>query len=564
MQPFTVGVTGALRYYYLKLRPQVWLWELTSTLVALLSTLAIFLILLLHNGQLLRDWPFYLTLNSLLSIFATVLRIAVVVAVSSAIFQLGYVWFRQTRPLDDLEVFNTASRGIAGSLPLIWLQRGRGWASLGAVLFILVLLNDTSVQQIVTFPTKEITKDVSATIGRNSIYDEWIPGEEEDVKGIAPSMSAAIMTGLYNSDITPFAIKPNCPTGQCTWPPVHTQAIRSKCSNVGSLVESICPEEKLSQNCTFFLPNGGPTLNGQQSLLNSTTMILISDNYSTSTMVFPNIPRQLATFQIISRAAGGDVDVKAMECILYLSIDTYNSSVVNGTLNEKCMSTWTDTSSLPPGTPDWISNPSQIPGGPYCMSYNSAVSLQNYFWMLFSGSVSGSNDSSIPSSDTMELFAVLMSAGTLAARMENLALAMTYHLRSWRAPNSTNDESENTVFGDVKEYQAYTQVNWLWFILPASLPCLTLILLLSTMYLTQRKELTTFKSSPIALIFAGPTDKHRGRFGRMENLSQMVRKTRNFSFAIENEGTGWRFVPRRRSTDAEEISSSMQDLLEMD
>lgn len=552
MQSFTIGATGALKRH-LKLQPQVWLWELASTLVALLSTLAIFLILLLHNGQLLRDWSFYFTLNSLLSIFSTVLRIALVVAISSAIFQLGYVWFTQQRPLGDLEVFNTASRGVAGSLPLIWLQRGRGWASLGALLFILVLLSDTFVQQIVTFPTKEITEGVSAKIGRNSVYDEWVPGEEEDVKGIAPSMSAAIMTGLYNPNITPFAIKPNCPTGQCTWPHVYTQAIRSKCSSIGSLVESTCPKEKLSQNCTLFLPNDGPALNGQQSLLNSTTVILNSYSYNRSTMIFPNIPRQLATFQIISRATGSDVNVKAMQCILYLSVDTYNSSVVNGTLNEKWLSTWTDTTFIRPGTPDWISNPSQIPGGPYRMSYNSAISLQNYFWMLFSGSLSGSEDCFIPSSDTMGLFAALMSAGTLAARMDNLALAMTYHLRDWRAPNSTNDTNENTVFGDVKEYQAYIQVNWRWFILPALLPCLTLILLLSTMRLTQKNELTTFKSSPIALIFAGPTDKRRGRFGRMEDLPQMARKIKHFCFAIKKEGTGWRFVPRRRSTDADEV-----------
>lgn len=328
---------------------------------------------------------------------------------------------------------------------------------------------------------------------------------------------------------------------------------RSKCSSIGSLVESTCPKEKLSQNCTFFLPNDGPALNGQQSLLNSTTVILNSYSYNRRTMIFPNIPRQLATFQIISRATGSDVNVKAMQCILYLSVDTYNSSVVNGTLNEKWLSTWTDTTFIRPGTPDWISNPSQIPGGPYRMSYNSAISLQNYFWMLFSGSVSGSEDCFIPSSDTMGLFAALMSAGTLAARMDNLALAMTYHLRDWRAPNSTNDTNENTVFGDVNEYQAYIQVNWLWFILPALLPCLTLILLLSTMRLTQKNELTTFKSSPIALIFARPTDKRRSRFGRMEDLPQMARKTKYFSFAIKKEGTGWRFVPRRRSTDADEV-----------
>jgi hypothetical protein len=51
------------------------------------------------------------------------------------------------------------------------------------------------------------------------------------------------------------------------------------------------------------------------------------------------------------------------------------SSVVNGTLNEELVSTWTDGKFIGPGTPDWVSNPRQIPGGPYRLPYNSVVAF---------------------------------------------------------------------------------------------------------------------------------------------------------------------------------------------
>jgi Protein of unknown function (DUF3176) len=531
----------------------MWLWELISTSVALVSALAIFLLLFFQNGQLLRDWSFYFTLNSIISALVTVWRLAIGAAVSPAIFQLGYVWFTQKRPLNDLEIFDTASRGIVGSVQMIWLQRGRGLASLGAFLIILMVSSDAFIQQVVMFPEQEVIRDLAAEIGRNTIYDEWMPGEEMDVKSIALSMVAAILTGLYNTDVSSVAIKPICPTGNCTWPLVYTQAIRSKCTILDYLVESTGPANTTSQNCTFSLPNGGPSLNGDQVLLNSTTVILDSDHYNKSTMIFPHIPRQLSTFQTIARSKANYTNVTAMQCILYLSIDTYNVSVVNGTLNEQLVSTWTDNTFIAPGTPDWVSNPRQIPGGPYRLSYSSAIALQNYFWMLFSGSVLGSSGTSISSSDTMALLAALMSEGTLATRMDNLALAMTYHLRRWRAPSRTTDSDENTVFGEAKDEQAYIHVNWFWFTLPASVPCLTLALLLSTMHLTQKNSLSTFKSSPVALLFAGPTDKRRARFERMEDISQMLRRTENFVFIIQNEGTGLRFVPRRRSTGSIEM-----------
>jgi hypothetical protein len=481
-------------------------------------------------------------------VFATVWQIAIGAAISPAIFQLSYVWFTRKRPLNDLEVFDNASRGIFGSLQMIWLQRFRGLASFCAFVIILLSFGHPCIQQIVTYPEKLVSRGSMAKIGRNTIYDEWIPGQEEDVKAVALNMVGAIMAGLYNTDSTSFTIKPICPTGFCTFPTLHTQAIRSKCSTVDSLIGRTCSGKTNSQICTFALPNDGPALSDNQVLLNTTTVILDASQFNKSTMIFPEVPRQLATFQTIFKAQSSSTTAKATQCILYLCIDTYNSSVVNGTLNEGLVSTWTDDKFIGPGTPDWVSNPRQIPGGPYRLSYNSAVALQTYFWMLFSGSVIGSDKTSIPSSDTMALFAELMSEGTLAARMDNVALSMTYHLRRWR-----NDNDENSVVGEAKEYQAYIKVNWFWFTMPASIPCLTLILLLSTMHSTQKNALCTFKSSPMALIFLGPMDRRRARFGRIEDLPHIHQMTRNFSFIIQNEGTGLRFVPRRRSIGSVEL-----------
>ena len=61
------------------------------------------------------------TLNTLVSVLSTISRAALLLAVSECISQLKWIWYlNKYRPLEDLDVFNDASRGAWGGLQLLW------------------------------------------------------------------------------------------------------------------------------------------------------------------------------------------------------------------------------------------------------------------------------------------------------------------------------------------------------------------------------------------------------------------------------------------------------------
>lgn len=94
-------------------------------LVSLLSMLAIVLVLRLHEGRPLPTWPFSITINSLVSVFATIMKATMLVPIAAGISQAKWHWFRQLHPLNDIEVYDQASRGPWGALKLLWNIRWR-------------------------------------------------------------------------------------------------------------------------------------------------------------------------------------------------------------------------------------------------------------------------------------------------------------------------------------------------------------------------------------------------------------------------------------------------------
>jgi uncharacterized protein DUF3176 len=67
---------------------------------------------------------FTLTLNSLLSIISTFGSTCAMIPVTKGLGQLKYLWFLdKDRTLADLETFDSASRGKAGSAQLLWKLR---------------------------------------------------------------------------------------------------------------------------------------------------------------------------------------------------------------------------------------------------------------------------------------------------------------------------------------------------------------------------------------------------------------------------------------------------------
>ena len=102
-----------------------WIWELCAVLSSLISLVAIVLILRLHEGRPLPDWPFSISINTLISIFATIMSATMLMPIAEGISQAKWHWFQQYHPLKDMEVYDQASRGPWGALKLLWDIRWR-------------------------------------------------------------------------------------------------------------------------------------------------------------------------------------------------------------------------------------------------------------------------------------------------------------------------------------------------------------------------------------------------------------------------------------------------------
>jgi hypothetical protein len=98
-----------------------WLLELTCFAISL-SVLAVVIgVLSLYDRRPNPQWTGGMTLNTVVSFASMVFRGSLMTPVASCISQLSWVWLAQARrPLYDIVRFDEASRGVYGSLKLLY------------------------------------------------------------------------------------------------------------------------------------------------------------------------------------------------------------------------------------------------------------------------------------------------------------------------------------------------------------------------------------------------------------------------------------------------------------
>lgn len=102
-----------------------WTLEIVTLLLAFGAVGAIVGIVARFDGQALPDWPYYITLNTVIALLATVAVAAMSTSLQNGLSQLKWIRFKEQRaPLTDMEVFDEASRGAWGSLKLLVTARG--------------------------------------------------------------------------------------------------------------------------------------------------------------------------------------------------------------------------------------------------------------------------------------------------------------------------------------------------------------------------------------------------------------------------------------------------------
>lgn len=102
-----------------------WGLETAGIIVSAVIIIAIVAILRKYDKAQQQGWK-HISLNSLISWLSTLAKACVIFSVSQGLGQLKWVWFsKRSRLLSDLDVFDSASRGAAGSVTLLWLVKGR-------------------------------------------------------------------------------------------------------------------------------------------------------------------------------------------------------------------------------------------------------------------------------------------------------------------------------------------------------------------------------------------------------------------------------------------------------
>lgn len=103
-----------------------WVWEIASCIGSVIALAAVIGVLLEYNGEALPDWPYGITINSVLSWITQFLTACMVAAVASGISQFKWLNFSTgDRTLAEMNSYDWASRGPLGCAAFLWTSRLR-------------------------------------------------------------------------------------------------------------------------------------------------------------------------------------------------------------------------------------------------------------------------------------------------------------------------------------------------------------------------------------------------------------------------------------------------------
>ncbi|KAL9576630.1 MAG: hypothetical protein Q9212_006941 [Teloschistes hypoglaucus] len=148
-----------------------WLLELLAVLLSFAAMAAIISLLLQYRDRPLREWPYRITINTLVSFFNSLAKGALLLVTAQVISQWKWIWFHQSKPraLYDMQMLDDASRGPLGALQLILHAPKLTLAALSGLIIFLSFAMDPFAQQILSFPQRSMPGQL-ATIGRVQDY----------------------------------------------------------------------------------------------------------------------------------------------------------------------------------------------------------------------------------------------------------------------------------------------------------------------------------------------------------------------------------------------------------
>ena len=379
-------------------------------------------------------------------------------------------------------------------------------------------------------------------------------------------VKAAVYEGLFGDTRRMTA---SCSPGICTWPKFTSLSLCSRCQNITSLIDSL-----------HSLPNGLSL--AEKASVNATTSIDLSE--------MGYIPWALLNLSVLGHDA-------AYECSVFWCVKEYSTSMINGTLEEKEVMTWSNDTleydreesrnslsnvciyeqSLGKDNQSGLAlqngachggvgccyinfyvNGSDATNMTFSVDYMTHYTLRSFLEVSLQGNITLPYQTSpiytpeelqalvalhqpVPKHSNFTAAEDIVSNMTLVnipELMDNITKSVTIRFRQAVDPEDTT----NRVFGTAYQYLPIIEFRWHWLIYPGLLLVSAFIFLIATMRMNSKDDMKLWKSEPAAMLFIGLAEEHCVKAKSHDKLSDMTKLVSNTEVQLKNTENGWRLI----------------------
>ncbi|KAJ9136840.1 hypothetical protein NKR23_g9547 [Pleurostoma richardsiae] len=529
--------------------------------------LLILVVLFKANNHPLESWPLWIQPNSLISVFTTLGRTAMMVPVASCISQLKWRHFH-LRPnrLSHLQALDDASRGPWGSFMLLLTVRANAlMAGALAVVSLIALGIDPAAQQILGFPQRE-TKltNVTAGVGISTSYSSKaylqdtneVTGSTDFATMFNPDLfklQSSIIDGIAGSVFQPMY---SCPGARCSWEPFTTLGVCGEFRNMTDVVKTNCSgDTSYLLTCNYTFPSNVPIQYDDPDRPFTMSYAYQLGATSAPTMFFRSMGSgsyggaALYTVKVVSGVdeMGSEQETPppthSYYSAWYWCARTYHNltatpaGIEAGPITSEALVYTNVTTDVAGTTESYNQYMAPSTGTTYNITNNVDLHLFSYVGQLLGDRLiedmyphAGSNFDN----DSLDLSYFLFTAD-IAKSTADLADTLTHQIRS----NATGDNTNASMFsGTAFITETYIHVRWPWLILPLTETVLVAMLLVISILLTRGQPL--LKMSVIAFLVHGiegwtPEELEIRRPETAEKLEELS-STMRARFAEDVEG----------------------------
>jgi len=343
------GFTGKIRPFRSPILKYWWL-EIGACFLFLIILVAIVATLYPHQGKPLPQWPYHLSVNTVISIYVVILKSTILLVAAEGLGQLKWKWLERSRPLQDLVQYDDATRGPLGAFSLLRRLRLRHpLSSIGALIVLLVLVIDPFTQQVIDYYDCGVpVGGVNGTVPRTNVYLQRDTNQSQATNGwIEPAMQAAIVAGVISPSRSVHA---DCPTGNCTFGDYSTVAYCSACQDVTKdlSIQTTFVESNYSdtQILSTLFPNGtvgNVSMVAPGFLSNTNISVLTSLPSGLSVFNGPGTALNLTKMQVFVQGEGSLDQSYRVEVIVGKQFKTFDPATgkpPSGCENASANDTW--------------------------------------------------------------------------------------------------------------------------------------------------------------------------------------------------------------------------------